>query len=104
MNIDNTLSYYNDKANEFCEDTVNADVSLQRDRFLGYLRPGATILDFGCGSGRDTKTFIDLGYEVEAIDGSLELCKKASEYTGIKVKKMLFQELDEVDVNANIEM
>jgi len=97
MNIVNTLSYYDDKAKEFCENTINADVSPQRDRFLGYLPKDASILDFGCGSGRDTKAFSDLGYEVEAIDGSLELCKVASEYTGIKVKNMLFQELDDVD-------
>jgi len=31
---------------------------------------------------------------VTAIDGSNELCKKASEYAGIEVKNMLFQEID----------
>lgn len=54
------------------------------------------ILDFGCGSGRDTKYFISRGYRVDAIDGSIELCKFASEYTGIEVKNMYFQELAEV--------
>lgn len=93
----NTLSYYNEKAKEFCENTVNADVSPQRDRFLSYLKEGASILDFGCGSGRDTKAFLDLGYKVEAIDGSVELCKTASEYTGIEVKNMLFQDLNDVE-------
>lgn len=33
------------------------------------------ILDFGCGSGRDTKYFISRGYQVDAIDGSKELAK-----------------------------
>ena len=37
------------------------------------------------------------GYEVEAIDGSEKLCKLASEYTGIQVKQMLFQDLKEVE-------
>ena len=37
------------------------------------------------------------GFEVVATDGSEELCKSASEYTGIAVKQMLFQELDEID-------
>ena len=55
---------------------------------------GNKILDFGCGSGRDTKCFIGAGYDVDAIDGSLELCKSASVYTGIQVKHMLFQDLD----------
>lgn len=97
MNIVNTLSYYDEKAKEFCENTVNADVSPQRERFLGHLAKGDRILDFGCGSGRDTKAFLESGYKVEAIDGSAELCKTASEFTGIKVKNMLFQELSDVE-------
>ena len=54
-----------------------------------------TILDFGCGSGRDTKYFLDKGHVVEAIDGSEELCKIASEYAGIEIKQMYFQDLNE---------
>ena len=57
----------------------------------------AYILDFGCGSGRDTKYFLEQEYSVDAVDGSKELCKLASEYTGIKVTNMLFRELTEVD-------
>ena len=63
--------------------------------FLKYLSPTARILDFGCGSGRDTKYFLSQGYTVEAIDGSEELCKIASVHTGISVKQMIFQELNE---------
>lgn len=59
---------------------------------------GGKILDFGCGSGRDTKYFLSKGYDVDAIDGSKELCKIASEYTSIPVKQMLFEELEEVEV------
>ncbi len=66
-------------------------------KFLTKLEKGSNILDFGCGSGRDTKYFFEQGYNVEAIDGSAELCKLAGEYTGIKVKNILFQELSEVD-------
>lgn len=57
--------------------------------FLGKLQEGAYILDFGCGSGRDTKYFLEQGYQVDAIGGSAELCKLASELTGIEVKHML---------------
>lgn len=61
------------------------------------LPAGAYILDFGCGSGRDTKYFLEKGFQVDAIDGSEELCKIACDYTGIKVKQMLFEELHDVD-------
>lgn len=38
--------------------------------------PGSvSILDFGCDSGRDTKYFLEKGYQVAAIDGSAELCR-----------------------------
>ena len=66
-------------------------------RFLSKLQRGSIILDFGCGSGRDIKFFMQQGYVVDAMDGSEELCKLASEYTGIEVKHMLFQELSEID-------
>lgn len=66
-----------------------------QDKFLEKLNPDAYILDFGCGAGRDTKYFLSRGYQVDAVDGSEQLCRIASEYTEIKVRQMLFQELDE---------
>lgn len=95
MKADQTLSYYNTNAKTFTEGTVNVDFSYTQNKFLDKLNDGAFILDFGCGSGRDTKYFLDRGYSVEAIDGSEELCKIASEYAGIEVKNMFFQDLQE---------
>ena len=95
MKTDQTLSYYNANAKTFTEGTVNVDFSYTQNMFLDKLNKGAYILDFGCGSGRDTKYFLDRGYSVEAIDGSEELCKIASEYAGIEVKNMFFQDLQE---------
>ena len=93
-NKDITLQYYNQNACSFVSGTVHADLTDTLNRFLSRLEPGAAILDFGCGSGRDTKYFLSKGYQVEATDGSSELCKLASAFTGIKVKEMLFQDLD----------
>lgn len=90
----NTLDYYNQNADDFIQGTISVDFAATQDRFIKKLAQGACILDFGCGSGRDTKYFLDKGFNVEATDGSEELCKRASEYTGITVKQMLFQELD----------
>lgn len=91
---DKTLDYYNQNAYIFVANTVSVDLKKTQDKFLSRLRTGNHILDFGCGSGRDTKYFLNKGYEVDATDGSEELCRIASEYTGIQVKQMLFQELD----------
>lgn len=91
-----TLNYYNQNATQFCENTISVEFTATQHRFLSHLPAAANILDFGCGSGRDTKAFLDQGYHVEAIDGSEELCKLASQYTGIQVHHMFFQELSAV--------
>lgn len=93
--MNRTLSYYNDNAERYIQDTADVEFSETQDYFLNKLHLGAIILDFGCGSGRDAKYFIEQGFTVDATDGSTELCAKASELAGIDVKCMLFQELDE---------
>ena len=92
-----TLTYYNTHAKDFVQGTVAVDFHITQDRFLAQLAAGASILDFGCGSGRDTKYFLQHGFAVEATDGSKELCNLASAYTGISVKQMLFDELEAVE-------
>ena len=93
--IDKTLKYYNENAQSFASGTVSVKFTEVQDKFLEKLNPDAYILDFGCGAGRDTKYFLSRGYQVDAVDGSEQLCRIACEYTGIKVRQMLFQELDE---------
>lgn len=92
-----TLAYYNENADTFVTGTVSVDFKVTQDRFLERLPKDGYILDFGCGSGRDTRYFLEKGRQVDAIDGSEKLCKIASEYTGIAVKHMLFQELQVQD-------
>ncbi|MDY4834697.1 MAG: class I SAM-dependent methyltransferase [Frisingicoccus sp.] len=97
-----TIDYYNLNAENFIENTQNVDMYLAQDRFLRLLDENASILDFGCGSGRDTRYFLDKGYQVTATDGSAELCRRASVFTGIEVKEMMFEELDEIDTYDGI--
>ena len=92
-----TITFYNENAKTFMDTTLNVDFSPVQNRFLDKLHKESFILDFGCGSGRDTKYFMEQGHTVEAIDGSKEMCKLASAYTGIEVKQMLFQDLQEVN-------
>lgn len=99
---DKTLEYYNEQHKNFVEDTLNVDFKDTQEKFLNMLPEKAHILDFGCGSGRDTKYFLEHGFKVTAIDGSLELCKFASMFTGVEVKHMYFQDLYEVNVYDGI--
>ena len=95
--MNNTIQYYQQNAEQFSRETRSVDFSQNQDKFMSKLKKNDTILDFGCGSGRDTKCFLEHGFQVEAIDGSEELCRLAGEFPGIKVKHLLFQELAEKD-------
>ena len=93
-----TARYYDQSANRYFNTTFDADVRGLYEHFIKYVPNGAKILDLGCGSGRDVKAFFDMGYDVDAIDGSEELARLASEYTGIQVKCMDFSQLNESSV------
>lgn len=97
-----TLQYYNKNAKTYCEQTLEGNMQENYDNFLKYLFTNAYILDFGCGSGRDSKYFIDNGYKVKAIDGSIEMCRFASKYINQEVICMKFEELDELNTYDGI--
>ena len=90
-NTKETLEYYNRNAINFVHGTVDVDFREMQDEFLSRVKPAGIILDLGCGSGRDSKYFLNQGYEVVAVDGSEEICKIASEYTGLCVIHSTFQ-------------
>lgn len=92
-----TLNYYNQCAEAYNETTLNIEFDSKREMLLKYLQPNAHILDLGCGSGRDSKGFLQKGYKVTAVDGSKELCKIASKNIGQDVICQLFNELDAVN-------
>lgn len=87
-------NYYNENAKEFFEGTAYVDMSENAKEFLALLPAKSKILDAGCGSGRDSLMFMKQGFEVTAMDGSIEMCRLASEHIGQEVKHMLFQEVD----------
>ena len=89
-----TIDYYNKHAEEFTASTFEVDMESLYQPFLVELQEGARILDVGCGPGRDTLAFKNKGYQVDAIDNSEELVKKATQLTGIPVRLQSFYEID----------
>jgi len=89
-----TLEYYDKNAIAFFAGTVNIDMSSLYKRVEAYLKPNAHILDLGCGSGRDSKYFLNRGYHVTAVDGSEQLCQLASEVIGQEVLHLRFRDLN----------
>ncbi len=91
--MNNTIQYYNHNAKDYFESTVHADMSEHYEHFLKYLKKDANILDLGCGSGRDSRYFIEHGYKVKAIDGSKEMCSLATQFLNQEVENTLFEEI-----------
>ena len=91
-----TIEYYNNNVEKFVSDTLNCEFNEMQDKFLNYLPINSNILDLGCGSGRDSKYFIEKGHNIIAIDGSQELCKVAENL----IKKEVFcKDFREIDYN-----
>jgi mutator protein MutT len=88
------VGYYSTNAIEYCEETSGFDVGDLYRPFLEHLSPGAHILDLGCGSGRDSKAFREMGYDVTSVDGSAEIAAWASDFTGYPVAVKTFQQVD----------
>ena len=91
-----TLDYYRDNASIYIQGTLGCMMDAAINEFLKYVEDGGLILDFGCGSGRDSKIFIQKGYEIEAVDGTEEICKFASEYLNKEVRHLYFEDLDDI--------
>ncbi len=89
-----TIEYYNKYAAKIFEDTAELDMEKLRQKFLKYLEEGDTILDLGCGSGRDSLAFYEQGYDVTPLDASEEMCKLAEIHTGIEVLHMSYEDME----------
>lgn len=82
-----TLAYYNDSADSFREATRDHDVSQNIAALLRYIEGVTpyTLLDLGCGPGRDLKTFSALGHRAIGLDGSERFAEMARAESGCEV-------------------
>lgn len=86
--------FYNENAKTFFDSTVQLNISHLYKPFLARVPAGGRILDAGCGSGRDAKRFIELGYKVEAFDASPDLAQLATAHLGQPVACMVFDQMN----------
>lgn len=91
----NSLNYYDQNAGQYFTDTVLIDMSALHHRFLDHIPKGGIILDAGCGSGRDTKVFIENGFRATAFDSSGRLAEMASRHAGRSVDVRRFTDVTE---------
>lgn len=97
---DNTLNFYSDNAQAFVDQTINVNMQALYEPFVANL-PATNqnqqhVLDLGCGSGRDSLYFADLGFKVTAIDGSailINLAEKTHNQHSIEWYPFTFDEI-----------
>lgn len=89
-----SVHYYNKNAQSFYDRTINADLSESYSKFLQLLPEQSSILDAGCGVGRDAKYFLSKGHHVVAFDASQEMVYLASQEIGFEVQLLKFQEMN----------
>ncbi len=91
-----TLEHYDQRAEDFWEGTREHDVSQNIGALLQYIegKPPFTILDFGCGPGRDLKAFAALGHRAIGLEGSARFAAMARAHSGCEVWEQDFLKLD----------
>ena len=90
-----TLQHYSERAESFRDGTLGHDVSQNIAALLQHIegKPPFVILDFGCGPGRDLKTFVEFGHAPVGLEGSARFAAMARE-TGCEVWEQDFLALD----------
>ncbi|ART79766.1 class I SAM-dependent methyltransferase [Oceanisphaera avium] len=89
-----SVDYYQQQANSFYQSTVGVDMAPLYDRFLPHLPDGGHIIDAGCGSGRDSLHFANLGFKVSAFDASPALVELAQQHTGLAISVCRFEQFN----------
>ena len=95
--INDTIKYYNDNCESFKSKWDNYLFDIP-NTFAEYLKDDAYVLDLGCGTGRDSLYFKEKGFKVKCIDGSVNMCKIASEALGQKVENKNYLDIDYKDL------
>ncbi|MSQ84379.1 MAG: class I SAM-dependent methyltransferase [Myxococcales bacterium] len=91
-----TIANYRGRADAFWAGTRDHDVSQNLTALLGAIEGPApwTVLDFGCGPGRDLKALADLGHVAIGLDGTPEFAAMARDFSACSVWQQDFLVLD----------
>jgi SAM-dependent methyltransferase len=94
-----TVAYYDQSANDFWQGTKGHNVKQNYEALLGAIGDGGvappyTILDVGCGPGRDLAYFKSLGHEAIGLDASQSFVEHARNLTGCTVLQQNFMDMD----------
>jgi SAM-dependent methyltransferase len=94
--VGRTLDHYHARAEAFWEGTRHHDVEQNIDALLRHiLTPSPfTLLDFGCGPGRDLMAFVKRGHRAIGLEGAPALVEMARTHSGCEVWQQDFLRLE----------
>lgn len=88
-----TLAFYAREAADYAANGPGG-IGARLDAFLARLPRGGSILELGCGAGRDAATMAARGFLVDPTDGVPEMVAEAEALLGRPVRLMRFDQLE----------
>ena len=95
MSDPETLAFYaaqTDAYRKMAEGYQNAQLAA----YIEALPPGARVLDLGCGPGQDSRTLVQAGFSVLAMDASPEMIRQAAMAEGVETRLGTFADLSDI--------
>lgn len=89
-----TIDFYNKNYIKYFQRTYSTDMSDIYSNVIKHLKPGAFVLDAGCGVGRDTEYFIKNGYKVTSFDAAQKMVDLCNQYSFAFCERLSFDEVD----------
>lgn len=96
MKDQETSDFYAREAETYAAQTTQI-ASRQLAAFMARLRPGAAVLELGCGSGRDSEALLAAGFDTTPTDGTPQMAAIAKRRLGRPVKVLLFDDIADID-------
>jgi len=94
VSVMSSNNFYQNQAQDYCEQTFGIDPSSFLLPLTRYLQPGASILDIGCGTGRDMLWLHNKGFYCTGLDCAPALAELARQHTGLPVIEADFESFD----------
>ncbi|MFC4654062.1 class I SAM-dependent methyltransferase [Rheinheimera marina] len=89
-----TIAFYDENASSYFDSTFSIDMTEIYKKVRAYVPNGGSVLDAGCGVGRDTQYFIRHGFKVSSFDASARMVELCNQYPFAFCEQKSFADID----------
>ncbi|GAA0560996.1 hypothetical protein GCM10009098_31340 [Rheinheimera aquimaris] len=89
-----TIAFYDNNATSYFDATFSIDMTEIYKKVRAYVANGGSVLDAGCGVGRDTQYFIRHGFKVSSFDASAKMVELCNQYPFAFCEQKSFADID----------